>query len=382
MTVFNAFFKILKKNKSVIILYTVLLVVFSVSNLKTNENNISFVSSKPNVLIVNDDEETGITKDFIKYIKENSKIIDVAKEEEKINDAVFNREVNYVIYIPKNYRVKFLNGDNPEIKIKSTGDYQASFEEMIVSRYIKIANIYKSVSSTENELISKINETLSKKAIVKISSKLDTDNLARVAYYYNFASYSLLACLILVIGLILSSFYDEKIRKRIVISKMNHKKHNALLLISNCCYSIVLWLIYVIISIILLGKTIFTVHGLIFIINSFILVICITTMSLFIGTLVNNKSALSGISNVISLSSSFLCGAFIPVEWLPNSVLIIAHIFPTYYYINSNEKLKVLEVIDFESLKPILNNMIIILIFSIIFIILTNIVSNRKKVIN
>ena len=258
MTVFKTFWKILNKNKITVIIYTVILLIFGASNMQTSENNMSFVASKPDVLIVNYDEEKGITKDLIRYITENSNIIDIEKDEEKINDALFYRDVNYVIYIPDGYNTDFMNGENPELEIKSTGDYQASFEEMILSRYIKLANIYQKSIKDEDDLISKINDTLSKKTEVEITSKLDTNTISKATYYYNFASYSILACLLLIVSLILSSFNEERIRKRIVVSNTNYKKHNRVLLLSNCCYSLVLWLFYVAISFILVGDIMFS----------------------------------------------------------------------------------------------------------------------------
>lgn len=379
MTVFKTFWKILNKNKITVIFYTILLVIFAASNMQTSENNMSFVASKPDVLIVNYDEEKGITKDLIRYITENSNIIDINHDEEKINDALFYRDVNYVIYIPKDYNKNFMDGKNPEIEIKSTGDYQASFEEMIVSRYIKVANIYQKRIQDEDELISKINETLSKQTEVEITSKLDTNTLTKATYYYNFASYAILYCIIFIIGLILFSFNEEKIRKRTIISSTNYKKHNRSLLLSNCCYSLILWLFYVIISFVLLGDIMFSRHGAIYIINSLVLSICATTIAFFIGNLVNNKNALGGIVNVIALGSSFLCGAFVPMEWLPDSVLKIAHAIPTYYYISTNEALKTLEEFNYETLKPLISNMIIMLGFTVVFILLTNIVSKAKR---
>lgn len=77
--------------------------------------------------------------------------------------------------------------------------------------------------------------------------------------------------------------------------------------------------------------------------------------------------------------SAFLCGAFVPAEWLPDTVLKIAHILPAYWYINSNELLKTIETIDFESLTPIFTNMIVLVGFSTLFIIINNIVSRKKR---
>lgn len=379
MTVFKTFLKILNKNKFIIILYTMFLIFFGGFNMQTSEHNTNFVASKPDIMIVNYDEEKGITKDLIKYIEENSNVGDLKNNEDAINDALFYRDVNYVIYIPKNYNKDFMNGKNPEIEIKSTGDYQSSFAEMLLSRYIKVANIYQKSINSEEELISKINETLSKKSEVEITSKLDTNILSKATFYYNFANYSIMACLIYVICLILASFKNIKIQKRTIISSTNYKTLNRQLLLSNSLFSIILWMIYVVLSFILVGDIIFSIHGIFYLINSFVFTICATTIALFIGNIVSNKNAISGIVNVIALGSSFLCGAFVPMEWLPEGVIKIAHILPSYYYISNNEILKTLEIINFNTIKPILLNIIIILSFSIIFIILTNIVSKRKQ---
>ena len=379
MTVFKTFLKILNKNKFIIILYTLFLIFFGGFNMQTSESNINFVASKPDIMIVNYDEEKGITKDLIKYIEENSNVVDLKNNEDAINDALFYRDVNYVIYIPKNYNKDFMDGKNPEIEIKSTGDYQSSFAEMLLSRYIKVANIYQKSINSEEELISKINETLSKKSKVEITSKLDTNILSKATFYYNFANYSIMACLIYVICLILASFKDIKIQKRTIISSTNYKTLNRKILLSNSLFSIILWMIYVVLSFILVGDIMFSIHGIFYLINSFVFTICATTIALFIGNIVSNKNTISGIVNVIALGSSFLCGAFVPMEWLPDGVIKIAHILPSYYYISNNEVLKTLELINLNTIKPILLNIIIVLSFSIMFIILTNIVSKRKQ---
>jgi len=122
-----------------------------------------------------------------------------------------------------------------------------------------------------------------------------------------------------------------------------------------------------------------TATGVVYIINSLVLTICATTIAFFIGNLVSNKGTINGIVNVVALGSSFLCGAFVPMEWLPDSVLKIAHTLPTYYYISTNEALKTLEKFNFASLKPLIVNMVIMLGFAIVFIILANVVSRRKR---
>lgn len=379
MIVFRTFLKVLNKCKAPIIMYTAFLIFFGGFNMSTSDNSTKFVASKPDILIINNDEEEGITKNLIDYIEKNSNIIDIKQDEDAINDALFYRDVNYIIYIPDNFREDFLNNKNPQIEIKSTDDYQASFAQMMLERYIKVANIYNEVSASEEELITNINDTLNIQTEVEITSKLDTDNLSKATFYYNFANYSLLAGCIYVICLILSSFKNEQIRKRTIISSMDYKEYNRKLLLSNSLFAIILWVFYVLLSFILLGNIMFSMHGLIYIINSFIFTLCTLTIAFLIGNLFNNKNAINGIINVIALGSSFLCGAFVPMEWLPDSVLKIAHILPSYWYIKTNELLKNIQEFNFETMKPILINITILILFILIFIIITNIISNRKR---
>lgn len=379
MIVFKTFLKVLNKCKFVIIMYTVLLIAFAGFNIKTSDNTTNFTPSKPDVLIINKDENEKLSKNLVSYIEKNCNIKDIEKSQEKINDALFYRDVNYIIYIPKNYSNDFLSGLNPEIKIKSSGDYNSSYTEMLLSRYIKVANIFGKDIKNVDELISKINDTIYKEVDVEITSKLDTDKLSKASFYYNFANYSILAGCVYVICLILSSFKEENINKRTIVSSMDYKKYNRNLLLSNSLFAIVLWGFYVILSFILIGDVMFTLNGIYYIINSFIFTICALTIAFLIGNLVSNKNAINGIVNVIALGSSFLCGAFVPVEFLPDAVLKVAHILPSYWYIQTNELLKTIEVFSMESLKPIIINMGVVVLFTIMFIVITNIISNKKR---
>lgn len=379
MTVFKTFFRIVNKLKPTIILYTALLIIFGAVNMKTSDNNINFVNSKPDILIINQDVNKGLTKNLIDYMKKNSNIMKVENNEEKINDALFYREVSYVIYIPKDYRKNVLLGKNPKLDIKKTDEYDAHLSEMMLKRYIKLQNIYNKEAGSEDELITLINDNINDDVNVKITSKVDTSKTYNIAYYFNFASYSILAIIIYIVCLVLCSFKEESISKRINISSINYKSHNNKILFASIVFSSIVWLLFVIIGVTIVGDIMFSIRGLISIINSFIFTFCALTLSILISSLTNNKNAISGIVNVIALGSAFLCGAFVPAEYLPDSVLNFAHILPAYYYINSNDLLKNIDVINISSMQPIIINMIIIIIFSILFIILNNIVTRKKR---
>lgn len=385
MTVFKTLLKILNKNKGIVILYSVLLIVFGSLNMKTSDNSTNFVASKPDILIVNEDKGEKLTQNLISYISDNANITDIDDNEAARDDALFYRNVNYIIYIPKDFSKDLLNGDNPEVDTKSTGDYQAYYAQLMLERYIKTAKNYINIANEASgdvdvkDIISSIDKTLDKQTEIKVTSQVDTDKLSGITFYFNFMNYGLLAGAIFAICMILTSFNEEKIRRRTIISSMNIHRHNNLLLTGNVLFAIVLWAVYTVAGFVMCGiKKDIMNYALLYVLNSFIFTLCAVTIAFMLANIIHNKNALNGIINVIALGTSFLCGAFVPMQWLPDSVIKIAHILPSYWYIKTNELIADIEKWNIDSLKPLFINMGILIAFSVLFIIIANILSVRK----
>ena len=379
MTVFKTFWLVVKKYKATIILYSVMLIVFGGINLTQNQQNNSFVDSKPDIVIVNNDENGLLSKNLVSYLKSKTNLVNLEDNEEAREDALFYRNIDYIIYIPKNYTENSLNRLNPPIDIKTSNNYMSSFTEMLLTGYIETQNIYIKEFDDVDKVISSINKSLESKTKLDMVSSVNTNETSKIATYFNFASYSIMAVVIYIICLVLSSFNIDGVRKRTIISSINYKKFNKELLISSFLFSTIIWLLYVILGFILLDGSLLNLRGLVYIFNALIFTFCALTLALFISTLVRNKNAINGIVNVVALGSAFLCGAFIPAEWLPDSVLKIAHILPAYWFINSNDLLKNIDVLNFNSLSPVLINFIVLGLFSILFIILNNILTKIRR---
>lgn len=382
MTVFKTILKILNKLKGMIILYTAILVAITALNQTSGNNMTNFEDSKPSVLIVNKDSKDDIAKGFEDYISKHSEIKNIdTKDEDKINDAIFYRDVNYVIYIPKDFGKNLLDGKNPSLEYKSCGDEYSSYAQMMVEKYIKTVLVYKDYYSGA-ELISKVNKVVDKDTKVYMKTTLDTSKLSSMTQYFNILNYALLAGCVYCISMILASLNEETVRKRTIISSFNYKKYNRIVLLSNSIVIFAMWILYMILALILFKDLMFSSNGLGYIINSFVFTICSLTIGFLIGNITQNKNAIGGIVNVIALGTSFLCGCFVPFEYMPDYVLKIAHILPTYYYVANNQLIKTMEVFNFENIKPLVINGAVIVIFSFVFVAVTNYVSKRKQIIN
>lgn len=378
MTVFKTYWKIVKKNIGIIILYTVMLLVFGTMNLKANKNSFEFISSKPDIIIVNNSSGI-ITDNLISYLKTNANVKNITDEND-IDDAVFFRDANYVIYIPKEFENKIENGKEFNIDIKTNNSYDSYIASELLNKYLDVFSKYMNLYNDKILAIQKLDNTLNKKASVVIESKTNLNS--KTSLFYNFSSYSIMAIVIYIICLVLSSFNDEKISKRTSVSGMNYKTFNNYLYISSFTFTFIIFIVYLILSFLILKSSILNINGILYSLNMFIFFIVSFTMAILISNLVKSKGAISGVVNVISLGSAFLCGAFIPVKYMPSFALKIAHIFPTFYFIDNNEYIASLQNLDKASYEFVLKNFIIMIIFIIFFLILNTLVTRFKRKVN
>ena len=378
MTIFKTYWKIVKKNIGIIILYTVMLLVFGTMNLKANKNSFEFISSKPDIIIVNNSSGI-ITDNLISYLKTNANVKNITNEND-IDDAVFFRDANYVIYIPKEFENKIENGKEFNIDIKTNNSYDSYIASELLNRYLDVFSKYMNLYNDKILAIQKLDNTLNKKASVVIESKTNLNS--KTSLFYNFSSYSIMAIVIYIICLVLSSFNDEKISKRTNVSGMNYKTFNNYLYISSFTFTFIIFIVYLILSFLILKSSILNINGILYSLNMFIFFIVSFTMAILISNLVKSKGAISGVVNVISLGSAFLCGAFIPVKYMPSFALKIAHIFPTFYFIDNNEYIASLQNFDKASYDFVLKNFIIMIVFIIFFLILNTLVTRFKRKVN
>ena len=375
MTIFKTFLKLVNKNKSHLILYTALLIAFTCITLSSDQANINYVDAKPDVIIV-DKDNSKLSNNLKNYFKQNSNL---REEVDNIEDELFYRFSSYVIYIPEGFEQSVIDGNIKEIEYKSISDYEANLANILLNQYLSALDIYKDIDTNIDDLINHIDKSLDNQVNVVVNSALNTNELAKAGFYYSFMNYSLLAGCIYVLVVIISIFREKNVLKRNVISSMNYNKLNNKLLLASVLFGTIIWILYVLLSFVIVGNIMFTSNCICMIILSFIFLIYCLSIGFLIANVINNKNAINGIINVIALGTSFLCGVFVNIEFLPSSVLNISKIIPNYYYIDAINKLTSIETINLETLKPLLSNVIVLILFSLIFISLSMFISKKKR---
>lgn len=380
MTVFKNYFKVAKKWFPMILIYTLIFVgIATITSTSKAQSNQMFEASETNIALINHDQETKLTQAFTQYIKDNAHFVEIEDNEGELRDALFFRKVDYIMIIPHNFTKDFLNDKNVKIKTMEVPDsYSAIYSKTLMNRYFNTAKLYLKAHISQDNMIKHIQNDLQVHSDIEMESGIQNSQINDVASFYNFSNYTLLAIIIVVTSMVMLSFCDDKIMKRNMISKVSYQSFHRQLLLANIIMAYGVWLIYVIASFCLYQEIMLTHHGLLLILNSFVFVIAVLVLSFLLTTLTNNKQIIDGISTVIGLGTSFIAGAFVPQEYLADFVLNISKLTPSYWFISNNNMIAKLSSFSWDNLRPILENMGIVLGFALLFYIFIQGISYLK----
>lgn len=374
MIVFKNYFKIVREHIGTIIMFAAISIGISIANTTYNSTK-EYTNVNPTLGIINY-ETSELAEYFIEYLDEFADLKNIKDDEKEIQDVLYNMEVDAVLIIPENFVSELLKGNNPTIKIKKSIQSTSEYTELLVNRFLKIAESYSKVGMDEDEIISNIEKDVQNEIEVKISSEQKSD-LEKLAIFYSFENYAFLSIFIFIIGTIMCIFNKETIIKRNNISKLKPNSFSNQLFLGHIVLTLSIWVIFILASIIIYKDLMFNVNGILLIINSLCFALTATSLAYLIGTFVKNQNVLSGIQNVVGLGLSFISGCFVPIEMLDSSIINFSKIFPSYWFIQTNYDIVKISNFDFETLKPIFQNYIIILLFGITYFIISKIVNKK-----
>ena len=393
MIVFKTFWRIMKRYWWIVFIYVAILTSLSVINLNAAPVT-DFVDTKPEITIVSQDSSDlatkPFTKNFLNYLSKNTKIIDL--KESETTDALFYQKISMILYLPEDLESKILSGQKITLDYRTSGNYTAELSKNLIKRYFELqrTEILESKNSSKEQsnipsedsekIISRLNQKLDQSPTVRLASKNAT-NLSKIAAFFNFASYTIMAIILYVTCFINASFNKSSIKKRTMVSSLHLKKYNFSLLLANSIFAFSVFALLTTLSFFVLGNIVLTPFFIYEILNILLYTLAALTLAELVSTFNLSRDAVSGVVNLLSLAPAFLSGAFVPTYFLPSFVLTIAHIFPTYWFIDTNNKITTLTEFNFNSFLTILPNLLVLVLFSVIFIV-ANLVLSKKKRIN
>lgn len=388
MQVYKAFFKVIQKNLPQIMIYVVVFISLAVGlgNANSKAVNTDFTETKINVVFINNDGSSWLAEGLEEYLSKNANLVNIPDDTQKLQDALFFREAEYIVKVPKGFTEGLMSGKSVQLE-KTAIPASASeiYIDNIINKYLNTTKIYinNGGNLSEEQLLSYVDNDLSQKTEVKLNNSIkEVSKNEKASFYFNYLAYSLFAVLILGVSSVMMVFNNKDLKKRNLCSPIKLGNMNFQMVLGNLSYAVFAWFAMVVTSFFMYGSYMFTVRGLLLLLNSLVFTFAALSISFLIGNVIKGPGAMSAAANVVSLGTCFISGVFVPQALLGKTVLRIASFTPSYWYVKSNNIIAKLVNIKSENLAPVFFNMLIVLGFAAVVFAITLVVIKQKRMSN
>ena len=154
-----------------------------------------------------------------------------------------------------------------------------------------------------------------------------------VYYFFAYVPYILLCLCIVGISPVLVVLHKPQIRERIQCSSYSFAKTNRETILGTLSAGLLFGILYLVCAVIGARERVFTVQGGLHCLNLLAFLMVALGIVFLVGQVMKKAETVSMVSNVIALGMSFLSGVFVPIEFLGDGIIKIAHFLPAYWYI-------------------------------------------------
>lgn len=378
MTVYKGYMYVAKKNTGLFLLYLAIFFttafLFQFTNQNTDEGE--YQAEKLRIAVV--DEDHGRMAESLKaYLGEEHEITEVEHEVPVLQEMLYYREINYVIWIPEAFfQTCILDGETLNVT-QVPGAYTAVYAEQQINSYLNNARIYAASGFTEAETA----EAVTRKAEIRVNLVDTRENGGETPdyiYYFRYLPYLFLGALGYMVGSMVSAMRRGDLKLRMQASAIPQKKQSTEGLLACMTIAVSLFGIAATGAVLLYGKELKTDPGSPYYLLNAAAMLCVAVaISYLTGSLSDDINALNGMVNVVSLGMCFLGGAFVPLEVMNTGVKKAAQFLPVYWFETANE---LLGTYDLEIVRvKVLQAIGIQFVFAAAFVCITLAVAKRRR---
>jgi len=313
------------------------------------QEEVSYTLYVQNLDIV-EGKATQLSEEFIKALND-TKVLKIKKLDSGVNAEEFIEENPFenrrVLVIPKGFQESIIKGEDVEIKLLGKkGDQYLSLIE------ITVKNVMNSFIIRSPQ---KINITL---------GYIGEEEIKKIDYYVP----GILSAFIMTNGIVgvsitISEFRRSGILKRFIATPISKYEW----ILGNLLHQVILAFILTAIML-CLAWLVFDFHRVPNIYSILLIILGAVTfcsLGIFLGGIIKDTEAVTGIANAIAFPMMFLSGAFWPVEMMPEYLQSLAKLLPLYYLHNGLRIAMIYEKLDMLSFSVLTTLALVFIILAI-----------------
>ncbi len=384
MSIFKLCTKIILRNGPALSVYLVIFLVMTYLIVGSGAGGTAqgFVQTRIPMLM-RSNESSPILDGLKRELGRTADLVKLPSDEASALDALFFGRVTYLLDVPDGFSSAFRRGEMLSLIRQSRPDERASmYLDMAIQHFFRLVGLYhRNLTRLDDvQLVEAVERSLNQSAqIVLHESERTSRALPYAQTYFNMMSYSLFSLLILGICSLMLVLNQRDVRMRNSCGSVSLRRLNGQLFLAGFSYSLLCWGVMSALCLVLLGNSLPSMNASLFLINGIVFTVWGAAAAFAIGHLTESRDALSGITTVVTLGTSFLGGAFVPQEFLGAGLLKFSQYLPTYWYVRANRQIAEMSAFRMKDFGPFLNSMGMQLLFGLAFLSLALVAARSKR---
>ena len=385
MTVFKGYLLIIRRNINIIIMYIAIFAGVAMMIQKAAQKEMvteNFAAEKLNVAVMNRDGSV-LGDTLLAMLERDQNVVELEDDITAIQEALYYRDIEYVLVIPEGAQQSFLDGDTSESVVQSITVPDSTMSFYVDSQVNALMNQIRTYQAGGFSFEEACAESLLLGETEPDITLIDINGNAGVRadynYFFGYMPYAFLGATIMTISLVIMEFKNRDIQRRMQSCSVPFLKQNIATVAAFLLVGCVIWFCCILLHAIMCRGGVFTdKNSGYYLINSICCMLVALSLGYLTGMLSGGPAALNGMNNVLSLGLCFLGGIFVPIEMLGSTVEKIARFLPTYWYSRINGILGDYSVLGDELRATVYKGYVIQILFAAACFGLTMMVRRRK----
>lgn len=340
MKVFKGFLKIALRNIHVMFVYLgiYLIITFMIQASVKNTGVDQFQAVSLPVAVMDHDGGT-LAEGIRTFVKHNHKLVELEDKKEVLQEALFYRNVDYIITIPKGIETLLMEEEDALQSSKVPGSTKAYYVDQQINTFLNQVRVYHDSGNSMKDAVQSALKLTEEKANVTLLDKNGNGGvIPEYMYLFRFFPYIFIAVICFVTSLVMVVFREKDLKRRLQCAPISLRRQNWEQILAFLVLGVIFWILIHIIPAVIYQKEFLESPTLIYLLmNTFALMLVSLALSFFVGSIARNAQVIQSIVNVISLGMCFVGGVFVPYEMLGTSIRKVAQILPVYWYGKNND---------------------------------------------
>ncbi|UTC62241.1 ABC transporter permease [Treponema sp. OMZ 787] len=356
MIVYKNFLRLVWTKKISTMIYVVIFLFISFMTLKSQDSQVSEFAETPLSVSIVDNDDSELSKKLISYLKSKHdvSIIDGKnKTDEEIlremKKGISLQRIHAGLILNNNMEENIMNGKKALISFKDDRKKSGFYIDLQVNMYLTFAaSVKKSQGIFDFQKIEDALRVSTKVNKVSFQKNLSVNIWFKV--FFNFFGWIVFSVILNSVGWAMFELNNERLKIRNNVSPLSTLRFVCENFLAQLTVVVAILSILIGFAVITNINRLENIPLLFYAFNALIYTAVVLALTFMFNSFLKKGSVMGIIGTVLPLSLAFISGVFVEQELLPDFIVNISRLFPTYYYVSSNEFTQINLSIDWKNI--------------------------------